>query len=322
LLPLISGLGATAEAVARATWWLPWWLLALEAGSFWAYGELELAVLRAAGERPSRGLVQRLTVVGSSLGKTLPGGSATATAMIIGALRAQGLSGARATAGLLAASAVSWAVLALLLPLGALLALAGGRVGGYALGAVGLAAAVLVAVVLAPVALRQPRRAGALVARGLAPLARGPLRRVLDPAQLGAVVSTAMTSASQLVRDRRALLVGGGWASANWLLDLAVLVTLAVTLGQRMPLLPVVLVYVVGQLVAAVPITPGGVGIVEATMTGLLVAAGAPAGEATAVVLGWRLVSHWLPIVVGLALLPTLALSRRRTAGRGDARGA
>ena len=41
-------------------------------------------------------------------------------------------------------------------------------------------------------------------------------------------------------------------------------------------------------------------------MIGALVTAGAPAAAATATVLGWRLVSHWLPIVVGLALLPTV----------------
>ena len=40
-------------------------------------------------------------------------------------------------------------------------------------------------------------------------------------------------------------------------------------------------------------------------MIGSLVAAGAPVAAATTTVLGWRLVSHWLPILIGLALLPT-----------------
>jgi uncharacterized membrane protein YbhN (UPF0104 family) len=55
-------------------------------------------------------------------------------------------------------------------------------------------------------------------------------------------------------------------------------------------------------------------------MTGMLIAAGAPAGEATAAVLGWRLVSHWLPIVVGLLFFPTLVVSRRRREGGGAKR--
>jgi uncharacterized protein (TIRG00374 family) len=62
------------------------------------------------------------------------------------------------------------------------------------------------------------------------------------------------------------------------------------------------LAYIVGQLAAAVPLTPGGVGVVEATTTGALAAQGVPAGQAAAVVLAWRLVSHWLPIVAGLVV--------------------
>jgi uncharacterized protein (TIRG00374 family) len=73
-----------------------------------------------------------------------------------------------------------------------------------------------------------------------------------------------------------------------------------------------------------VPLTPGGVGFVEAAMTGTLVAAGSPAAAATATVLGWRLVSHWIPILVGLALLPTLPGGRevRRREGTEVASGA
>jgi uncharacterized membrane protein YbhN (UPF0104 family) len=136
LLPVAGGLEATAEALARASWWLAGVLLVLEAGSFWAYGELLLVVLRGAGERAPRNLIQRSNVVGASLGKTMPGGSATAMAMIVATLRPHGLSGARVTTGLAAAGAVSWATLALLLPVGAVLAVIGGETGEIALGAV------------------------------------------------------------------------------------------------------------------------------------------------------------------------------------------
>jgi uncharacterized protein (TIRG00374 family) len=66
-----------------------------------------------------------------------------------------------------------------------------------------------------------------------------------------------------------------------------------------------------------VPLTPGGVGLVESAMTAALVAGGVPGGVAAASVLGWRLVSNWIPIGVGLALLPTL---RRRRQPAGAAR--
>ena len=319
LLPLAGGLEATAEALARATWWLPWVLLVLEAGSFWTYGELLLVVLRAAGERPPRNLIQRATLVGASLGKTMPGGSATAMAITVATLRPHGVSGARVTAGLAAAGAVSWATLALVLLVGAVLAIIGGQTGAIALGAVVFAAGAVAAATFLPLALRHPERAGALVERVVASIARRRLRRWVDPAKLGSLVSTGIDSAAQLVRNRRALAAAGAWALANWLLDFAVLLTLTATIGGETTLLPLLLVYVVGQLLAAVPITPGGVGVVEPTMTGMLVASGAPAGEAIAAVLGYRLVSHWLPIVVGLLFLPTLVVSRRRAVRAGKA---
>jgi uncharacterized membrane protein YbhN (UPF0104 family) len=319
LLPLAGGLEATAEALARATWWLPWVLLVLEAGSFWAYGELVLVVFRAAGEQPPRNLIQRATVVGASLGKTMPGGSATAMAMTVATLRSHGMNGARVTGGLAAAGAVSWATLALLLPVGAVLAVIGGQTGAIALGAVVFAAGAVAAAAFVPTALRRPERAGVLVERVIASIARGRVRRWVDPAKLGSLVSTGIASAAQLFRNRRALAAASAWALANWLLDFMVLLTLTATIGGETALLPLLLVYVVGQLLAAVPITPGGVGVVEATMTGMLVAAGAPAGEAIAAVLGYRLVSHWLPIVVGLLFFPTLAVSRRRAVRAGKA---
>jgi uncharacterized membrane protein YbhN (UPF0104 family) len=45
-------------------------------------------------------------------------------------------------------------------------------------------------------------------------------------------------------------------------------------------------------------------------MTATLIGAAAPPPSATATVLGWRLVSHWLPILIGLAVLPTLRVRR------------
>lgn len=318
LLPQIGGLTATANALTRGSWWLPLLVVFLEAASFWAYGELALVVLRAAGECPPRALVQRTTVVGSSLGKTLPGGSATATAMIVAALRARGIHAAPATAGLAASGAISWTVLGLLLPVSAVLAIAGGESGAIALGAAAIAAALVGVVSVVPIAVRRPARAGELVERLAAALARGPFRRWVEPGALGSLVSTGLTGVRSITRDRRAIATAAGWASANWLLDAATLGLLAATLGDGTPLLAILLAYVIGQLLAAVPITPGGVGIVEPAMTGALLAAGAPGAGATATVLGWRLVSHWLPILVGLGLLPTVMVAAhpRKSADR------
>jgi uncharacterized protein (TIRG00374 family) len=62
----------------------------------------------------------------------------------------------------------------------------------------------------------------------------------------------------------------------------------------------VLLAYAAAGVVALVPITPGGLGIVEASLSGLLVLAGVPGGEAFVATLAYRLVSYWLPLLAGL----------------------
>lgn len=126
---------------------------------------------------------------------------------------------------------------------------------------------------------------------------------------IGAHVATILENLAELVEDRGALALGGGWAAANWLLDFAVVLVMAMTVGYGTPLPSLLLAYIVAQLTMALPITPGGIGTVEVAMTTALVATGAPAAAATSTVLGWRLVSQWLPILWGLPLLPVLRRS-------------
>jgi uncharacterized protein (TIRG00374 family) len=61
----------------------------------------------------------------------------------------------------------------------------------------------------------------------------------------------------------------------------------------------VLLAYAVGGLLGLIPITPGGLGIVEAGLSGMLVLAGIPAAPAVLATLAYRIISYWLPILVG-----------------------
>lgn len=61
----------------------------------------------------------------------------------------------------------------------------------------------------------------------------------------------------------------------------------------------VLLAYVGGALLALIPITPGGLGFVEAGLTGLLTAAGVGAQQALVSTLAYRLVSFWIPLPAG-----------------------
>ena len=65
VLPQLAGLRRTYDTLVHGSWWLPAAMIALEAASFAAYGELTLSLLHAQGQHPPRGLVQRTTVVGA-----------------------------------------------------------------------------------------------------------------------------------------------------------------------------------------------------------------------------------------------------------------
>jgi uncharacterized protein (TIRG00374 family) len=71
----------------------------------------------------------------------------------------------------------------------------------------------------------------------------------------------------------------------------------------------VLLAYSAAEIVALIPLTPGGLGIVEASLSGLLVLAGVSAGDALLATLAYRIASYWLPLLAGP---PAYLLFRRR----------
>jgi uncharacterized protein (TIRG00374 family) len=147
-----------------------------------------------------------------------------------------------------------------------------------------------------------------------AKVARGALRPRLEPDAVRDAVFRCVDRVRQLVTDRRTLTISTPWAAVNGLPDVTVVVVIAMTIGHGAPLAPILPAYIVAQLAASLPFTPGGVGIVEAARIGAMVTAGAPAAAATVTVLGLQFVSHWLPIVVGLGLPPKLTGHRRQSA--------
>ena len=71
----------------------------------------------------------------------------------------------------------------------------------------------------------------------------------------------------------------------------------------------VLLAFVAAQVLTLVPITPGGLGFVEAGLTATLALVGVGAGPALVTTLAYRLISFWLPIPAGAV---AYGLFRRR----------
>ena len=61
----------------------------------------------------------------------------------------------------------------------------------------------------------------------------------------------------------------------------------------------VLLAYAATAVVALIPLTPGGLGIVEASLSGLLILAGVKPNSAVLATLAYRLASYWIPIMAG-----------------------
>ena len=110
------------------------------------------------------------------------------------------------------------------------------------------------------------------------------------------------------LRDQRDLVrraFGRRWweavigAGGRWLFDWLTLLTALAAVGQHPRPSLVLLAFCAAQLLAQIPITPGGLGIVEAGMTGMLALIGVPAGAAAVATLAYRLVSYWLALPAG-----------------------
>jgi len=61
----------------------------------------------------------------------------------------------------------------------------------------------------------------------------------------------------------------------------------------------VLLAYSAAGLLALFPVTPGGLGVVEASLSGLLILAGVRPGSAVLATLAYRIAAYWLPLLAG-----------------------
>ena len=69
--------------------------------------------------------------------------------------------------------------------------------------------------------------------------------------------------------------------------------------GQGIHVVPAVVAYSVGLLFAIVGVVPGGIGLVEVSATGVLVASGIDVVPAAAAVLLFRVAELWTPVALG-----------------------
>ena len=89
------------------------------------------------------------------------------------------------------------------------------------------------------------------------------------------------------------------WATGNWLLDAASLWVFLAAFGAVVNPVELFAAYGLANLLALLPISPGGLGVVEAVLVSSLVGFGTPHTAAVIGVISWRLFEFWAPIPLG-----------------------
>ncbi|MET7685438.1 lysylphosphatidylglycerol synthase transmembrane domain-containing protein [Streptomyces sp. NPDC005423] len=119
-------------------------------------------------------------------------------------------------------------------------------------------------------------------------------------------LSTALGEARSVhTRPARALALWGG-SLAFPVLQATGLAAVGQALGLPVPAAHMALAYLAATVAVALVPTPGGLGSVEAALIVALVAVGGPVALATAVVLAYRIITVWLPLLPGAITLGAL----------------
>ena len=125
-----------------------------------------------------------------------------------------------------------------------------------------------------------------------------------------AATSRRLASLARSALTGRAFGISFGWAAADLLLDLLSLDLMFLAFGYQPGFGPVAVAYAAANLASAIPLTPGGLGVVEVTLVAITVGFGSPRAIAVLAVLGYRVVNYWLPLLPGAVAYLRLRLKR------------
>ncbi len=137
--------------------------------------------------------------------------------------------------------------------------------------------------------------------------------RFLDADRTTALVERLADRFAALMRDRSLTRRAIGWAAANWLLDAASLWVFVAAFSHFISPVDLLMAYGLANILAAIPITPGGLGVVEFVLVSMITGFGPTAGQALSAVLAYRAVNFWLPIPFGGLAYASLEFERRPT---------
>jgi uncharacterized protein (TIRG00374 family) len=230
-----------------------------------------------------------------------PAGSALGAGLQLRMLTIAGFPGSRAATALGATAVLGTVASYIVLPLGVLLATAaGGHVPASLMGAMWSATSVLGAVLLVAVFVATSDRPWRWAAATVAWIQHR-FGRVADGDELG----RRLLHERDLIRDvlRRRLGYVIALALLQPLTDYAALLVAVRASGAPVNAAATMAAFVVSNVAGLVPVTPGGLGFVEAGLAHVLTLAGASRGQAHTAIATYRLAATWLPCLAGVVAL-------------------
>jgi uncharacterized protein (TIRG00374 family) len=289
-----------------------WWLLGAavaETCSIFVFGLLQRWLLRVGGATLGLVALFGISLANNAIANTVPGEPAVSSAFRYREYRRRGSSGAGSSWAILTiiiAQAIGMSSLLLVGVIVTLATSANASITGVAL--VGVAVILLAGVVLV-------RRD--LLLWFLRAVVRAAQRLTGHPRGDVAVRTLALIERMREIQLGPFATVGViALATGVWALDLACLLLAFVAVHAPIPWHGVILAYGAAQIVAVLPIVPGGLGLVEGGLTVVLVAYGSTRVHALTSVLVYRAISFWLAVAVGWTSFGLLAAIARRARRR------
>jgi uncharacterized protein (TIRG00374 family) len=311
VLPQLAG---TRHALKLLDQIRPGWVVVgvvVEVLSLISYSLLTRTVLSP--PKPTYPWLLRTDVTALGVSHVLPGGTATASALRYRLLRLGGARPEDAAIGMALQAVGSTLVLVALTSLALLVSIP----------VVGFNVPYLIAAIVGVIVVAASALAVVALSRQPVP-ATGVARRVIGvvPHRFQPAVERALRGAAdqvrRLVADRRTLRSLVVFAAGNWLMDAASLWVFLAAYGHLVDPDGLLLAYGLANLLAILPITPGGLGVIEGVLIPSLVGFGTPRGVAVLGVISWRLFDFWAPIPAAGPCYLSLKIQEGR-AGRGDA---
>ena len=271
---------------------------ALEVAALAALVQLYRSTFRANGGHIGYREAMTVCLGAFSLTQLLPGGGAAGGLFAMRRFRRHGADPVRATTTVLLIGLVSMGTLGLVLSTATTVAaLVSGRYAPYAIGSTVATALVVVALLV----LRRLTEVGPARDRLVTRLGRVTWRG----RPVGREWATSLAQHDGLLHRPSVLLRPAGWSALNWVFDIGVLALLLHAVGARAPLVTVLVAFAVANLLNSLPLTPGGIGMVEAGLAGTLIGLGADPAATSVAVIGYRAVAYWIPTVLAAPVVAT-----------------